>query len=70
MYEPLRICTTNDMKIFSHALKRQMKDGEDIALILNEMISLPETLDKKIHAAQTRGSFYINSVTGNSKINT
>ena len=47
-----------------------LMDGEDIALILNEMISLPETLDRKIHAAQTRGSFYINSVTGSSKIKT
>ena len=45
-----------------------LMDGEDIALILNEMITFPETLDKKIHAAQTRGSFYINSVTGKSKI--
>lgn len=45
-----------------------LMDGEDIALILNEMISLPDTLDKKIHAAQTRGKFYINPITGNSKI--
>jgi hypothetical protein len=45
-----------------------LMDGEDITLILTEMISFPETLDKKIHAAQTRGSFYINAVTGKSKI--
>ena len=45
-----------------------LMDGEDIALILNEMISFTEMLDKKIHAAQTRGSFYINSVTDKSKI--
>ena len=47
-----------------------LMDGEDITLILTEMISFPETLDKKIHAAQTRGSFYINSITGKSKIKT
>jgi hypothetical protein len=45
-----------------------LMDGEDIALILNEMITLPETLDKKIHAAQTRGDFYINAITGKRKI--
>ena len=47
-----------------------LMDGEDIALILNEMISFPETLDKKIHAAQTRGSYYINSITDKSKLKT
>jgi len=45
-----------------------LMDGEDIALILNEMISLPETLERKIQAAQTRGEFYCNSVTQKSKI--
>ena len=47
-----------------------LMDGEDVALILNEMISFSETLDKKIHAAQTRGSFYINAITGERKIKT
>lgn len=47
-----------------------LMDGEDIALILNEMISLPDALDKKIHAAQTRGQFFINPITGQSKIKT
>lgn len=45
-----------------------LMDGEDIALILTEMITLPEALDKKIHAAQTRGCFYVNAITGKSKI--
>jgi hypothetical protein len=43
-------------------------DGEDITLILYEMVTLPDALDKKIHAAQTRGQFYIHPVTGESKI--
>lgn len=46
-----------------------LMDGEDIILILNEMITFPELLDKKIHAAQTRGRFYINAITGKTKIN-
>jgi restriction endonuclease Mrr len=45
-----------------------LMDGEDIMLILNEMISLPETLDKKIRGAQTQGRFYIHPITGESKI--
>lgn len=45
-----------------------LMDGEDIALILNEMLSLPEALEKKIHAAQTRGEFYINPITGKNKL--
>ena len=45
-----------------------LMDGEDITLILQEMITLPAALDKKIHAAQTRGMFYINPITGESKI--
>ena len=45
-----------------------LMDGEDIALILNQLITLPATLDKKIHAAQTRGHFYINAISGKSKI--
>ena len=47
-----------------------LMDGEDIALILNEMVSLPEALEKKIHAAQTRGEFYINPITGENKLKT
>lgn len=43
-------------------------DGEDLALILSEMITLPFLLEKKVHAAQTRGDFYINPVTGATKI--
>jgi hypothetical protein len=43
-------------------------DGEDITLILAEMITLPEVLEKKVHAAQTRGKFYINPITGLSKV--
>jgi len=43
-------------------------DGEDITLILTEMITFPEMLDKKIQAAQTRGLFFINPITGKSKI--
>ncbi|HAT1825407.1 TPA: hypothetical protein JBA24_12890 [Legionella pneumophila] len=43
-------------------------DGEDITLILEGLITLPEVLEKKIHAAQTRGKFYINPITGLSKI--
>lgn len=45
-----------------------LMDGEDIALILQELTTLPETLDRKIHAAQTRGLFYVHPVTGDSKI--
>ncbi len=43
-------------------------DGEDIALILNEMITLTQALDAKIRAAQTRGKFYIHPITGENKI--
>ena len=43
-------------------------DGEDIALVLNEMITFPEMLDKKIRAAQTQGKFYIHPITGIEKI--
>ncbi len=45
-----------------------LMDGEDIALILAEIITLPQSLEMKIHAAQTQGKFYINPVTGISKI--
>ena len=45
-----------------------LMDGEDITLVLNEMIALPEALDNKIHAAQTRGEFYIHPITRKSKI--
>lgn len=43
-------------------------DGEDITLILEDLISLPDMLDKKIRAAQTRGAFYIHPITEKSKI--
>jgi hypothetical protein len=43
-------------------------DGEDLTLILEEMITLPQALEKKVHAAQTRGEFYINPITAKSKI--
>lgn len=43
-------------------------DGEDITLVLCEMITFPDALDRKIHAAQTRGQFYINPITGKIKI--
>jgi len=42
-----------------------LMDGEDIALILAEIIALPQALEMKIHAAQTQGKFYINPVNGN-----
>ncbi len=45
-----------------------LMDGEDITLILNEMVSLPEALDKKVRAAQTQGKFYIHPITGENKI--
>lgn len=45
-----------------------LMDGEDITLLLWELTTLPDTLDKKIHAAQTRGAFYVNAITGESKI--
>jgi hypothetical protein len=45
-----------------------LMDGEDITLILHEMVTLPQALDQKIHAAQTRGQFYIHPITGQSKI--
>lgn len=54
----------------SHIKNTVLMDGEDIALILNEMITFPELLEKKIHAAQTRGYFYINAITGKTKIHT
>lgn len=44
-----------------------LMDGEDITVILDEMVTLPEALDKKIHAAQTRGWFYIHPITGQRK---
>lgn len=45
-----------------------LMDGEDVTLILHELISLPNALDRKIHAAQTRGQFYIHPITGKNKI--
>ena len=56
------------MLMRSSIKKTVLMDGEDITLILNEMITLPEVLDKKIHAAQTRGEFYINPITEKNKI--
>ncbi len=43
-------------------------DGEDIVFILNEIIILPNALDKEIHSAQMHGQFFINSLIGKSKI--
>lgn len=43
-------------------------DGEDLVLIVNELITLPDALDAKVHAAQTQGRFYINPITRESKI--
>lgn len=43
-------------------------DGEDLVLVINELITLPDVLDAKVHAAQTRGQFYIHPVTRVSKI--
>lgn len=45
-----------------------LMDGEDIILILNDMLTLPEALDKKVGAAQTKGQFYIHPITGDSKV--
>jgi hypothetical protein len=45
-----------------------LMDGEDIALIMNEMVTLPDAIDRKIQAAQTRGEFYINPVSEKNKI--
>ncbi len=43
-------------------------DGEDITLVLHELVTFPELLDRKTRAAQTRGQFYIHPITGTSKI--
>lgn len=61
--------TTGALSILERAGVKNtvLMDGEDITLILNELISLSEALDKKIHAAQTRGWFYIHPITGKSK---
>lgn len=59
---------TLNMLMRSNVKNTIIIDGEDITLILNEMITFPELLDKKIQAAQTRGLFYINPITGDSKI--
>lgn len=45
-----------------------LMDGEDITLILSDLLTLPEALDAKVGAAQTRGQFYIHPVTLRSKI--
>lgn len=45
-----------------------LMDGEDITLILDETVTLPQALDQKIRAAQTRGQFYVHPVTGLNKI--
>jgi len=62
--------TTGALAILERAGAKNtvLMDGEDITLILNEILTLPDALDKKIHAAQTRGQFYIHPVTVKSKI--
>ncbi len=51
----------------SHVKNTILFDGEDIALILNEMTSLSNAMETKIRSAQTRGLFYVNPVDGKSK---
>ncbi|MDQ3657873.1 MAG: restriction endonuclease, partial [Chloroflexota bacterium] len=43
-------------------------DGEDLSLVMGQHIGLPNLLDAKIEAAQTKGQFYINPITRVSKI--
>jgi hypothetical protein len=45
-----------------------LMDGEDITLVLIDSVTLPQALDQKIRAAQTRGQFYIHPITGQNKI--
>jgi hypothetical protein len=44
-----------------------LMDGEDITLVLSELLTFPELLERKIHGAQTRGKCYIHPITGDSK---
>jgi hypothetical protein len=43
-------------------------DGEDLTLVMKAHVELGRMLDAKIEAAQTRGAFYIHSITGKSKL--
>lgn len=54
--------------IAGKAIKTIFVDGADLILVLENMLTFSEMLDRKIKAAQTKGQIYIHPVTGKPKI--
>lgn len=50
------------------AIRTIFVDGEDLIMVLEEMQTFSDMLDKKVAAAQNKGQIYINAITGKSKI--
>lgn len=51
----------------SKAIKTIFVDGGDIMMVLEEYLTFAQMIDKKVHAAQTKGHIYIDSISGKSK---
>ncbi len=51
------------------AIKTIFVDGEDIILVLEELLSFRDMLDTKVKAAQTKGLIYVHPITGAEKQN-
>ena len=54
--------------VHGKAIKTMFVDGEDLMMVLENLQSFSQMLDKKVKAAQTKGEVYINAITGKSKI--
>lgn len=50
------------------AIKTIFVDGEDLTMVLEDMQSFAQMLDKKITAAQNKGEIYVNAINGSRKI--
>ena len=42
-------------------------DGEDLVLVLEGHLTLRETIDRKVKAAQTKGLIYVHPISGSEK---
>lgn len=54
--------------VHGKAIKTIFVDGEDLMMVLENLQSFSQMLDKKVKAAQTKGQIYINAVTGKNKV--
>lgn len=50
------------------ALKTVFVDGADLVLVMENLLTFTEMLDRKIKAAQTKGLIYIDPISGKSKL--